>query len=134
MRNIDSKSRPRTQFRFKYLAVRIRLLRLGGSLTTFSTVSVTSGHFALQSACLLYPRKRTLIGAIQARLNTPRSPAQRRSGSCQNRIRQMLPCTALASAAVYRSVLLLVGEWLTITTSMRSNFPTPTLLFSVAFQ
>src|SRR5262249_50840499 len=51
MRNIDSKSRPRTQFRFKYLAVRIRLLRLGGSLTTFSTVSVKSGHFAVQSPC-----------------------------------------------------------------------------------
>src|SRR5262245_23058996 len=44
MRNIDSKSRPRTQFRFKYLAVRIRLLRLGGSLTTFSTVSTQSGN------------------------------------------------------------------------------------------
>src|SRR5215831_17735367 len=44
MRNIDSKSRPRTQFRFKYLAVRVRLLRLGGSLTTFSTVSTQSGH------------------------------------------------------------------------------------------
>src|SRR5262245_43624585 len=44
MRNIDSKSRPRMQFRFKYLAVRIRLLRLGGSLTTFSTVSTHSGH------------------------------------------------------------------------------------------
>src|SRR5215813_6432715 len=42
--NIDSKSRPRTQFRFKYLAVRIRLLRLGGSLTTFSTVSALSGN------------------------------------------------------------------------------------------
>src|SRR5262249_50584864 len=60
MRNIDSKSRPRTQFRFKYLAFRIRLLRLGGSLTTFSTVSVKSRHFAVQSPCLLYPRKRTL--------------------------------------------------------------------------
>src|SRR5262249_21574158 len=59
MRNIDSKSRPRTQFRFKYLAVRIRLLRLGGSLTTFSTVSVKSGHLAVQLACPLYPRKRT---------------------------------------------------------------------------
>src|SRR5262249_52145576 len=44
MRNIDSKSRPRTQFRFKYLAVRVRLLRLGGSLTTFSTVSIKSRH------------------------------------------------------------------------------------------
>src|SRR5262249_16674503 len=43
----DSKSRPRTQFRFKYLAVRIRLLRLGGSLTTFSTVSTQSGHRTL---------------------------------------------------------------------------------------
>src|SRR5262249_29023780 len=64
MRNIDSKSRPRTQFRFKYLAVRIRLLRLGGSLTTFSTVSVKSGHFAVQSPCPLYPRKRTLVSAF----------------------------------------------------------------------
>src|SRR5215510_2611242 len=59
MRNIDSKSRPRTQFRFKYLAVRIRLLRLGGSLTTFSTVSVISGHLQCKRACPLYPRKRT---------------------------------------------------------------------------
>src|SRR5262245_66594999 len=56
MRNIDSKSRPRTQFRFKYLAVRIRLLRLGGSLTTFSTVSTQSGHQAdrnLRAGCVL---------------------------------------------------------------------------------
>src|SRR5262249_29311429 len=59
MRNIDSKSRPRTQFRFKYLAVRIRLLRLGGSLTTFSTVSVKSRHMQCTTACPLYPRKRT---------------------------------------------------------------------------
>src|SRR5262245_17440143 len=58
MRNIDSKSRPRTQFRFKYLAVRIRLLRLGGSLTTFATKSVKSRHSRRKKACPLYPQKR----------------------------------------------------------------------------
>src|SRR5262245_37779990 len=64
MRNIDSKSRPRTQFRFKYLAVRIRLLRLGGSLTTFSTVSVISEHFAVHAPCPGVPPKAdTLVGA-----------------------------------------------------------------------
>src|SRR5262249_18386621 len=59
MRNIDSKSRPRTQFRVKYLAVRIRLLRLGGSLTTFSTVSVKSRHSRRKKSCPLYPQQRT---------------------------------------------------------------------------
>src|SRR5262249_14968984 len=43
---VGMSARPRTQFRFKYLAVRIRLLRLGGSLTTFSTVSAKSRHSA----------------------------------------------------------------------------------------
>src|SRR5215472_9196560 len=60
MRNIDSKlMRPRTQFRFKYLAVRIRLLRLGGSLTTFSTVSTKSGHQNnLSSSAIRSPHRR----------------------------------------------------------------------------
>src|SRR5262249_6261640 len=35
-------------------------------------------HLHCTSPCPLYPRKRTLIGAIQVRSNTPRSPAQRR--------------------------------------------------------
>src|SRR5262249_54088504 len=59
MRNIDSQSRPRTQFRFKYLAIRIRLLRLGGSLTTFSTVSAQSGHSLVHCTCPLLGVKRT---------------------------------------------------------------------------
>src|SRR5262249_58332462 len=64
MRNIDSQSRPRTQFRFKYLAVRIRLLRLGGSLTTFSTVSAQSGHVTHCYECPLsaFDPKRTSAG------------------------------------------------------------------------
>jgi hypothetical protein len=32
-------------FDSNYLAARIRVLRLGGSLTTFSTVSTQSGHW-----------------------------------------------------------------------------------------
>src|ERR1035437_8396265 len=43
-RNIDSKSEPRTQFRFKQLAVRIRLLRSSGSLRTLSTLSTHFGQ------------------------------------------------------------------------------------------
>src|SRR5262245_39155484 len=69
MRNIDSKSRPRTQFRFKYLAVRIRLLRLGGSLTTFSTVSVKSRHLQCKKAFPLYPRKADIAPRQLGRLS-----------------------------------------------------------------
>ena len=56
MRNIDSKSELRTQFRFKQLAVWILLLRSSGSVRTFVTTSTHQRHSAAQRPVLTSPR------------------------------------------------------------------------------
>jgi len=57
--NIDSKPASDAQYRFKKLAALIRLLRVGGMLRTFSTVSVMNGKPQNEQIFSGSPRKQT---------------------------------------------------------------------------